>query len=219
MQGAILVLLGVSGCIWTGASLKYPGATYARSTHRGTVPRHLSWLGSVTARSRSGARVAMSSTEEFSSASAEKATKSKPAGTKVDFSAFAVGQQYDGELMSAKAFGIFVDISKGHNVLIPRSKISAGNFAKLKELVDASDKNKVKIEITEVDPEKQTLSGKYIDPNYKERKVADLSKFELGQVVKGKVVSTHEFGVFVNLEEFDCDGLLPMSRIRGVTLA
>lgn len=218
MQGVITILLGVSGLVWTGASLKYNGVTSGRSTYRGTVPHHLPWLGSVPLRSRSGARVAMSSTEEFS-ASAEKATKSKPAGTKVDFSSFAVGQQYDGELMSAKAFGIFVDISKGHNVLIPRSKISAGNFAKLKELVDASNKDKVKIEITEVDPEKQTLSGKYVDPNYKERKVADLSKFELGQVVNGKVVSTHEFGVFVNLEEFDCDGLLPMSRIRGVTLA
>ena len=37
---------------------------------------------------------------------------------KIDFSKYAVGQEYEGKAISAKQFGIFVDISTGTNVLI-----------------------------------------------------------------------------------------------------
>jgi len=171
-----------------------------------------SWLRLGSAHGRFSP-LSMSSTEE------EKKQGKQP---KADFSAFAVGQVYDGEIMSVKDFGIFIDISKGHNVLIPRSKISLTNFDSLKSKFEAKNKDKVKIELIDLDAEKQTLSAKLVGSNTgggsRERKTVDLSKFTVGQTIKGKVVSTHDFGAFVNLEGFDCDGLLPSSKSRGTTM-
>lgn len=172
-----------------------------------------SWFGSTSRGAAPRRSFLMSSTE---AEGAEKTqTKSKSKG---DFSAFVVGQQYDGQVLSAKVFGVFVDISKGYNVLIPKSKMSAGNFNKLKEMADSQSTERVKVEIISVDATNQTLSAKYVDPNFKERKAADLSVFTEGQQLVGTVVSTHEFGCFVNLKEFDVDGLLPMSKMRGMTV-
>lgn len=166
---------------------------------------------------RPSSALLMSSTEAESSEQNEKTKAGKK--DKGDFSVFAVGQQYDGQIMSAKVFGVFVDISAGYNVLIPKSKMSAGNYNKLKEMADSKSTDKVKIELISVDAGNQTLSAKYIDPNFRERKTADLSQFTEGQTITGTIVSTHEFGCFVSLKDFDVDGLLPMSKMRGMTPA
>lgn len=163
---------------------------------------------------RPSSALSMSSTE-----SAEQNDKTKGKKDKGDFSVFAVGQQYEGQIMSAKVFGVFVDISAGYNVLIPKSKMSAGNYNKLKEMADSKSTDKVKVELISVDAGNQTLSAKYIDPNFRERKTADLSQFTEGQTITGTIVSTHEFGCFVSLKDFDVDGLLPMSKMRGMTPA
>jgi len=150
----------------------------------------------------------------------EKKADNKERVPKGDFSVFAVGQQYDGKVMTAKQFGIFVDISKGYNVLLPKGKLSASAYNKLKEFADNNNKEPIKIELIGVDAGNQTLSGKYIDPNFKERerKVVDLTLVKVDQKVNGTVVSTHDFGAFISLDELGFDGLLPASKMRGVTL-
>jgi predicted RNA-binding protein with RPS1 domain len=155
----------------------------------------------------------MSSTEEKKADNKERVPKG-------DFSVFAVGQQYDGKVMTAKQFGIFVDISKGYNVLLPKGKLSVGAYNKLKEFADSKNKESIKIELIGVDAGNQTLSGKYIDPNFKERerKVVDLTLVKVDQKVNGTVVSTHDFGAFISLDELGFDGLLPASKMRGVSL-
>jgi hypothetical protein len=84
-----------------------------------------------------------------------------PAGVS-DFSKYAVGQEYEGKAVSAKPFGVFVDIT-GINVLLPRSTLSYNSYDKLSKLAEAKSQDLFKIEITTVNAENQTLSGKYAD--------------------------------------------------------
>ena len=168
------------------------------------------------------ARLAMSTTAEGTSAAAE-GKKGGGKGPKGDFSVYAVGQQFDADLISAKEFGIFVDIGQGYNVLLPKSKISSSTYDKLKGLIDAKSKDKVKIELFSVDAEKQTLGGKCVDDNFKgskkERKAHnDVAKYEVGQIVQGSVVSVLDFGAFVSIKDSDVDALVPNSKMKGVVL-
>eukprot|EP01041_Mallomonas_annulata_P005256 gene5256-10513_t len=135
---------------------------------------------------------------------------------KADFSSFAVGQEYDGSLISAKNFGIFVDISTGYNVLIPRSLLSRPVFEKLKQMTADKSKEIVRVALVGLSAENQTLTGKYISPKgNKER--SDMSVL-LGNDIKSKffnatVVSSHDFGLFAVLDDFNVEGLVPASKL------
>lgn len=135
--------------------------------------------------------------------------------TQTDFGDFAVGQEYEGQLVSAKAFGIFVDISTGTNVLLPRSQLSRGTYEKLKAMTNSKSAEKVKLEIVSISTENKTLSGKYIPESYTER--ADISSLS-GEDLDGKefsatVVSGHDFGLFAELDKFGVEGLVPASKL------
>ena len=56
------------------------------------------------------------------------------------FAQFAVGQSYTGNVVGAKAFGVFVDFKKGTNVLLPRSQLSRGSFERLKRMAETKSK-------------------------------------------------------------------------------
>ena len=94
-------------------------------------------------------------------AAAPKVRKTKAA---VDVSGFSEGQKLEGKVLSVKAFGVFVEVPGGANVLLPRSIISRGGFSKLTKMAETKSTDPVNIEIVSVDKEKNTLSGKYI-PN------------------------------------------------------
>lgn len=133
----------------------------------------------------------------------------------VDFSQYAVGQEYSGSLMGAKAFGVFVDIATGTNVLLPRSQMTKGNYEKLKRLSDSKSKEQVRLEIISVSAENSTLSGKYLSGNYKNR--PDLSALE-GTDISSKffnatVVGAHDFGLFAELDDYGVEGLVPASKL------
>ena len=132
----------------------------------------------------------------------------------VDFTQYAVGQEYTGSLVGAKAFGVFVDIS-GINVLLPRSQMTKGNYEKLKRLAEAKSKEQVRLELIGVSAENSTLSGKYLSGNYKNR--PDLSTLE-GTDISSKffnatVVGAHDFGLFAELDEYGVEGLVPASKL------
>ena len=131
-----------------------------------------------------------------------------------DFSQYAVGQEYSGPLVGAKAFGVFVDIT-GINVLLPRSQMTKGNYEKLKRMSDSKSKESVRLEIIGVSAENSTLSGKYLSGNYKNR--PDLSVLE-GTDISSKffnatVVGAHDFGLFAELDDYGVEGLVPASKL------
>ena len=151
-------------------------------------------------------------TAEITSSSVDGASEAVASSGSADFDAFAVGQQFDGNIVSAKKFGVFVDISKGHNALIPRSQLSRGAFEKLKTMAADKSQEKVKIELTNVNAENQTLSANYIIPGRSD--ISSLNGKDLSALShEATIVSTHDFGVFAELNEFGVEGLIPASKL------
>lgn len=131
------------------------------------------------------------------------------------FGKFEIGQEYDAKVISAKQFGIFVEVNSGQNILIPRSQLTRGSYEKLKTLATTNSKDLVKIELIGVDKEKETISAKYLAPGHATR--TDISSLE-GQDLSAKfydatIISTHDFGVFAELDSFGVEGLVPASKL------
>jgi predicted RNA-binding protein with RPS1 domain len=131
------------------------------------------------------------------------------------FDTFAVGQAFEGKVVSAKQFGVFVDIGDddGHNALIPRSVLTRGSYEKLKSMVQSD--TKVNVELIGINNENQTISAKYIPANFNER--VDISTMEgldlSSKFYEAVVVSAHDFGVFAELDAFGVEGLVPASKM------
>lgn len=136
--------------------------------------------------------------------------------TAADFSIFSVGQEYDGTVISSKTFGVFVDIKKGFNVLVPKSKLSVKNYEKLSNMAKEKSSETIKIELINVSAENKTLSGKYINPlQPKERSDMTLlaGKDVMSKFYNATVISAHDFGVFASLDELNVEGLIPTSKL------
>ena len=69
----------------------------------------------------------------------------------VDISSFSEGQKLEGKVLSVKAFGAFVEVPGGANVLLPRSVISRGAYSKLTKMAESKSQEAVKLEIVTVD--------------------------------------------------------------------
>jgi len=136
---------------------------------------------------------------------------------KADFSSFAIDQEYEGKVMSAKNFGIFVDIASGYNVLLPRSLISNTVYERLKKMATDKSAELIKIAIVGLSAENQTLSGKYIPPAGSGKDRSDLSSLSnvdlKSKMFNATIVSSHEFGVFAVLDDLNVEGLVPASKI------
>lgn len=137
-----------------------------------------------------------------------------PKSIATDFSKYSVGQEYEGKAISALPFGIFVDISTGTNVLIPRSQTSRSSYDKLKNMAEQKSDELIKISLIGVNAENGTLSAKYMPSTLKER--PDISTIDgdlTGKTFKATVVSAHTFGIFAKLEGLEIDGLVPASKL------
>jgi ribosomal protein S1 len=148
-----------------------------------------------------------------------------PLSPAVDFSQFAVGQQYEASLLSIKKFGAFVDIGKGVNVLLPRSLLSNNAIQKLQKAMDEKSQEKISIELVGVSAENRTLSGKFAGDktgkrDYRSKASVSLSKDLESKSFNATIVSIHDFGVFASIDELGADGLIPMSKLAyGTTKA
>lgn len=136
----------------------------------------------------------------------------------VDVSGFSRGQKLEGKLLSVKAFGAFVEVPGGANVLLPRSVISRGSYSKLMKMSETKSTDPVNIEIVDVDLEKKTLSGKYIPAGVTELLNIEDLQAQGAEVYQAKqlqatVVGVHDFGVFAELDEYGSEGLIPVSRL------
>lgn len=170
----------------------------------------------TTSMKNRGWKLMMSDSSETETVEAPSSSSGKkPVVAVVDFASYAIGQEYSGSLIGAKAFGVFVDIATGTNVLLPRSQMTKGNYEKLKRLADSKSKEQVRLEIIGVSAENSTLSGKYLSGNYKTR--PDLSALE-GTDISTKffnatVVGAHDFGLFAELDDYGVEGLVPASKL------
>ncbi len=123
---------------------------------------------------------------------------------------FKVGDVFEGEVKNVTDFGAFVEVYDGVDGLIHVSDMSWSKRVKNPEdIVKPGEKVKVKILNIDRDNQKIALGIKQLteDPWKK-----FFSKYQMGDVVKGKIVKLEDYGAFVELDE-DIEGLVHVSEI------
>ena len=114
----------------------------------------------------------------------------------------------DGKVMRFTDYGAFVDIG-GIDGLLHISQISWGKLKHPKEVLSIGDEIKVKVLSMDKENNKISLGLKQIIPE----PWSDIdSKYQVGDVVNGKVVQIQKYGAFVELEP-GLDGLVHISEI------
>lgn len=114
----------------------------------------------------------------------------------------------EGTVMRFTDYGAFVDIG-GIDGLLHISEISWGKLKHPQEVLSIGDKVNVKILSMNEEKEKISLGLKQNTPE--PWSVID-EKYEIGQVIEGKVVQIKEYGAFVELEP-GLDGLVHISEV------
>ena len=119
-----------------------------------------------------------------------------------------VGSVYKSRVVNVVDFGIFVDLD-GVDGLVHKSEIGWERITDPKKLFKIGDE--IEVKVLEVDKEKErvSLSRKILLPN-PWLKLAE--KYQIGDLVEGKVVSVLEFGAFVELRK-GLQGLIHISEI------
>ncbi len=120
------------------------------------------------------------------------------------------GTKVAGEIVSVKDYGVFVELDDGIEGLIHVSEMSWTN--KIKNPVKHFNPGeRVEAQVLEVDVENKRISlgVKQLQPNPWDGLV---TKFKVGDKVKGKVKSIVDFGVFVDIGE-EIDALIHVSDV------
>ena len=119
-----------------------------------------------------------------------------------------VGDVVEGTVMRFTDYGAFVDLG-GIDGLLHISEISWGKLKHPQEVLQIGDKVKVKILSMNEEKGKISLGLKQTTP---EPWSVIEEKYQVGQVVSGKVVQIKEYGAFVELEP-GLDGLVHISEV------
>lgn len=119
-----------------------------------------------------------------------------------------VGDVVDGKVMRFTDYGAFVDLG-GIDGLLHISEISWGKLKHPQEVLQIGDQVKVKILSMNEEKGKISLGLKQTTPE--PWSIID-EKYQVGQVVTGKVVQIKEYGAFVELEP-GLDGLVHISEV------
>ena len=123
---------------------------------------------------------------------------------------YKVGDIFEGEVKNVTDFGAFVEVYDGVDGLIHVSDMSWSKRVKNPEdIVKPGEKVKVKILNIDRENQKIALGIKQLteDPWKK-----FFSKYQMGDVVEGKIVKLEDYGAFVELDE-DIEGLVHVSEI------
>lgn len=121
-----------------------------------------------------------------------------------------VGQEVKGVVKRLTDFGVFVDIG-GADGLIHISELSWNRIKHPSEVV--KEGQEVEVRIIDIDQEKKKISLGY-------KKTVDdpwnsaIKEYEVGQVVKGKVVNLMQFGAFIEIQP-GLTGLVHISQISN----
>lgn len=125
-----------------------------------------------------------------------------------------VGDKIEGTVSRIVDFGAFVDLG-GIDGLIHISEISWGRIKKVSDVLNVGDK--VTVYVLELDSSKNKISLSLKDAD-KNPWVLAKDKYNVGDIVEGKVVRILEFGAFVELED-GVDGLVHISQISQKHIA
>jgi small subunit ribosomal protein S1 len=131
---------------------------------------------------------------------------------------YTVGEQISARILRTADFGAFVELEPGIEGLLPHSELSWKRHVKTSDVVKTGDV--VRLVVMQIDIEKRriTLTLKQADGN----PWADASgKYATGAMVEGTVISTPEFGAFIELEP-GIEGMVHISeladrRVNAVT--
>jgi len=121
------------------------------------------------------------------------------------FSKAKVGDTVEATVKSIASFGAFIDLG-GFDGLLHINDMSWGHVAKPKEYVKKGQKVKLKIINLNKESNKINLSLKHFAENPWD---TFSSRYNTGDVVKGKVTKITDFGVFIEIE----DGIEGMAHI------
>ncbi|NOY25997.1 MAG: 30S ribosomal protein S1 [Oligoflexia bacterium] len=125
---------------------------------------------------------------------------------------YPIGSIVHGKVRNITDFGVFVGIEEGIDGLIHISDLSWSQRVKHpSELFQKGDDVEARVKNIDRDNERFSLSLKSMsdDPW-----LSVHSRYFLGQVVKGKVVSRTDFGIFVEIED-GVEGLVHMSELMA----
>ncbi|MDE6357347.1 MAG: 30S ribosomal protein S1, partial [Eubacteriales bacterium] len=124
------------------------------------------------------------------------------------------GDKVEGTVSRIVDFGAFVDLG-GVDGLIHISELSWSRIKKVSDVLKEGDK--VTVSILEIDQSKNKISLSLKDESQNPWVLAK-GKFNLGDIVEGKVVRIVDFGAFVELEN-GIDGLIHISQISQKHIA
>ncbi|KNY26199.1 bifunctional 4-hydroxy-3-methylbut-2-enyl diphosphate reductase/30S ribosomal protein S1 [Pseudobacteroides cellulosolvens] len=121
-----------------------------------------------------------------------------------------IGKKYTGTVKSLMDFGAFVDIG-GVDGLVHVSELSWNKIKHPSQVLKVGDKIEVVIKEFDKDKKKVSLGYKKHEDN---PWVKAANKYNVDDIVKGKVVRLVPFGAFVELDE-GVDGLVHISQISN----
>lgn len=123
-----------------------------------------------------------------------------------------VGSTVNGEVVSLKNYGAFVDIG-GFQALLPASEISYKRVEDVSAVLKVGQKVTVKIISADWKAERVSVSMKELEEDPWE---SVTKKIHVGDKISGKVARVAEFGIFVNLAA-GIDGLVHISKLKDVS--
>ena len=127
------------------------------------------------------------------------------------FSSAQVGDEIEGVVKSFTSFGAFIDLG-GFDGLLHINDMSWGHVVRPKDYVKKGQT--ILLKIVKIDPEEQkiNLSLKHFTPD---PWMLFEQKYQVNDIVKGKVTKLTDFGAFVEIEE-GIEGLAHISELSWV---
>ena len=120
-----------------------------------------------------------------------------------------VGEQISGRVLRTASFGAFVEVEPGVEGLLPMSELSWKRIGKAEDIVQAGQV--VHVQIISLDPAKRRMSLS-LKQAQGDPWIGAERKFEKGAQVEGKVISTTDFGAFIELEP-GIEGMVHISEL------
>jgi len=139
--------------------------------------------------------------------------KNKESSSSEVWNTIEIGKTYKGLVKSLMDFGAFVDIG-GVDGLVHLSELSWSKIKHPSEIVNIGDE--ITVSVLEFDKEKKRISLGYKKQEDNPWNKA-IEKYEVGNVITGKVVRLVPFGAFVEIEQ-GIDGLVHISQISSFRL-
>ena len=124
------------------------------------------------------------------------------------FDTITIGDALTGTVSGIKKFGAFINVG-GAEGLVHISEISWRRISHPSDVLAVGDEVQVKVLSIDKEESKLSLGIKQLKPDPWETIETD---FEIGSIVKGKVIRVIDFGAFILLEN-DVEGLIHISEV------